>query len=485
MTELLTAAQTYALEQGCFAAGLASLEAMERAGAAVADAIAARTLPGRVLVLCGPGNNGGDGYVCARHLLDHGYTVAIVSWDDPQRLKGDAAAMRALWRRPILDLATVDTQATGYDIVVDALFGIGFNRLADEAKSAQVRRIAARGRLCVAIDVPSGVHCDTGELLSDLITAQLTVTFAKRKLCHALQPAAARCGEVIVADIGIIGDVAGAVRLNLPPHIIGPDTNTHKYARGAVLIASGGATQTGAARLAARAALRGGAGVVTILSPCDALAVHAHHLTAIMLREANDVDDIQAAANDARVRAVVIGPAHGVNDYTQQCVRALLSTQAALVLDADALTAFASSPELLFAAIKARPAPVVLTPHEGEFARLFPKLTAASKVERAREAALHSGAVVLLKGADTVIAAPDSRVTVNSHGTPWLATAGSGDVLAGIIAARLAQGDDGFTAACAATWLHGDAGLRCGPGLIAEDLPERLPDVLRHLLSGH
>jgi ADP-dependent NAD(P)H-hydrate dehydratase / NAD(P)H-hydrate epimerase len=481
MTLLLSAAQMRRLEQAHFAAGLSSYDAMERAGAAVADVIAARLKPCPALILCGPGNNGGDGYVCARHLVDHGFSVTVAAWETLQPGQGDAASMRAQWHRPVLPIAEVDEHGLNHDLVVDALFGIGFNRPVDAAKAAQVQRIIARSEKCVAIDVPSGVDCDSGAIVSDMVRADMTVTFGMRKLCHALQPAAARCGEVILADIGLSGIVEHAVQLNMPPKPLLPAQDAHKYQRGGVLVASGGLTQTGAARLAARAALRGGAGAVTLLSPKDALLVNAHHLTAIMLKKVDDAGAMVAAANDARVRAVVIGPAHGVTDYTRSCVLSLLETDVALVLDADALTAFAGQSDAFFKAILARAAATILTPHAGEFARLFPDITHISKVERARAAAARSGAVLLYKGADTVIAAPDGLACVNTHGSPWLATAGAGDVLAGIIAARLAQGEGGFDAACAAAWLHGDAGLRFGAGLIAEDLPERLPEVLSSL----
>ncbi len=454
---------------------------MEAAGVAVADTIVARFKPCCVLVLCGPGNNGGDGFVCARHLVDHGYTVTVSAWNNATNLQGDAAKMRDLWHRPIITIAAADEQALNHDLVVDALFGTGLNRPVDPLKAAQVRNIIRRCGACVAIDVPSGVECDTGVILSDMMQADITVTFGMRKLCHALLPGAALCGDVVVAEIGLAGAVENAAIFSEAPPLLKPAAEAHKYARGAVLVASGGMTNSGAARLAARAALRAGAGAVTVLSPKNALLVNAQQLTAIMLREADDADEMLAAVRDMRAKAMVIGPAHGVTDYTRMCILALLQTDIALVLDADALRVFASPRSDFFAGLQKRSAATVLTPHAGEFAALFPDMKQASKVERARAAAAQCGAIVLLKGPDTVIAAPDGRVCVNTHGTPWLATAGSGDVLAGIIAARLAQGEGGFAAACAGAWLHGDAGLRCGPGLIAEDLPEALPAVLAAL----
>jgi ADP-dependent NAD(P)H-hydrate dehydratase / NAD(P)H-hydrate epimerase len=329
------------------------------------------------------------------------------------------------------------------------------------------------------------------------VRAARTVTFARRKPGHLLLPGRVCCGPVAVADIGIadatLAELGGRTFAN-GPDLWGaafprPDLEAHKYKRGHAVVVSGGATHTGAARLAARGALRAGAGLVTVASPAEALAANAAHLTAIMLRRCDGAADLRDLLADARFNAVALGPALGVGTATRAMVEAALGPNRAAVLDADALTSFSDDARALAAAIRAQgAAKVVLTPHEGEFARLFAGvetvLTAASKLERARRAAELAQAVVVLKGPDTVIAAPDGRAAINENGTPVLATAGSGDVLGGVIAGLLAQGMGPFWAAAAGVWLHAEAGARFGPGLIAEDLPEALPAALRDVLAA-
>jgi ADP-dependent NAD(P)H-hydrate dehydratase / NAD(P)H-hydrate epimerase len=326
------------------------------------------------------------------------------------------------------------------------------------------------------------------------VMATRTVTFAARKPGHLLHPGRAHCGPVTVADIGItkatVAGLGSRTFANGPElwreAFPRPEASGHKYGRGHALVLSGDAAQTGAARLAAHGALRAGAGLVTLASPTDALAVNAAQLTAVMLRPCNRPDDLAGLLADARINAVALGPALGVGAATRALVAAALASGRAAVLDADALTSFSGETSGLFEAIAAVQRPVVLTPHEGEFARLLggtEALAGRSKLDRARRAAAQSGAVLVLKGADTVIAAPDGRAAINENGTPYLATAGSGDVLTGLIAGLLAQGMDGFDAAAVAVWLHAEAARRFGPGLIAEDIPEALPAVLRELVG--
>lgn len=472
---ILTTAEMATADQAAIAAGTPSLELMERAGAAVADAIAERFSVRPVAVLCGPGNNGGDGYVVARLLKARGWPVELRALAPPET--ADAKAMAARW-----DGGSVAFEAPlRARLYVDALFGAGLSRpLAGEA-AAMAQRLAEQPEAVVAVDVPSGLPGDTGEPSGASVCAGLTVTFHAKKPAHVLEPGAARCGEVIVADIGL-ADTTGDLYENTPelwlPRFPWPNAASHKHARGRLVVISGEAWNTGAARLAARSGLRLGAGLVTLLSPAEALAVNAAHLEAVMLRPFDTDTELEQLAAD--VDAAIIGPAAGVNESTLMNVLALARTGAALVLDADAITVFRDDPEELFSVLDVDD---VLTPHPGEFERLFPGLLASSpdRISAARAAARQAAAIVLLKGADTVIAAPDGRAAVNTNGSPWLATAGSGDVLAGFIGGLIAQGMESFQAACAAAWIHADAAELHGPGLIAEDLPGLAPSVLRRL----
>jgi NAD(P)H-hydrate epimerase len=342
----------------------------------------------------------------------------------------------------------------------------------------------------VAIDVPSGLSGDTGEPLGTIcVKAALTVTFFRKKPGHVLLPGRTLCGEVVVADIGIPAQAVSAghgkkpsLHENAPAlwHFPWPRAGGQKYSRGHCLVVSGSSFETGAARLAARGALRVGAGLVSVASPPDAVAVNSIHLTAIMVKPFDGAAGLSALLADKRLNAVVIGPGLGAGRETRALVDAALKSAASVVLDADAITSFKDDQKGLFSRLHKR---CVLTPHAGEFERLFPGVLgeSASKVEAVRSAAKRAGAVVLLKGADTVIATPAGRVIVNTNAPPSLATAGSGDVLAGIIAGLLAQGMPVFDAAACGVWLHGDAANRFGPGLIAEDLPEMLPKVLAGL----
>ncbi len=380
---------------------------------------------------------------------------------------------------------------SGAEVVVDALFGAGLARPIEGAHAAMIEAVNASGLPVVAVDVPSGIDGTSGEVRGVAIKALSTVTFFRLKPGHVLLPGRLYCGDVSVADIGIPARVLDAIRPNTfanepalwLPRFPWPAPDGHKYSRGHAVVVSGPLYSTGAARLAARGALRIGAGLVTVASPRDALAVNAASLTAIMVREADDARALESLLSDRRKNALLIGPGVGVGPRTKAMVLAGLSSGAAVVLDADAITSFADEPAALFAAILARGAPVVLTPHDGEFARLFGDV-AGSKLDRARQASARSGATVLLKGPDTVVAAPNATASINATTSPWLATAGTGDVLAGMVLGLLAQAMPPFEAASAAVWLHGKAGSEFGPGLIAEDIPETLPKVLRALGSG-
>ncbi|MGI4880974.1 MAG: NAD(P)H-hydrate dehydratase, partial [Janthinobacterium lividum] len=403
------------------------------------------------------------GYVVARHLAAAGVAVRVAATGEPAT--ANACAMAARWSGPVEPIATAAPAA----LLVDAVFGIGLSRVIEPGLAAELGRLAAGACVVVALDLPSGLRTDDGG--GECISADLTVAFGALKPVHLL--AAARCGRVVVADLGV--DLSGARTWGTtPPPSFEPGADSHKYARGAVLVLGGPAGQGGAARMTATASLRAGAGLSMIACPAGALAENAARLDAVMVREAADGAAVTALLGRHRFAAIAAGP--GLGDDRDR-LDAVLASGLPLVLDADVFTLFAGNPAGLAAALTG---PAVLTPHEGEFVRLFGDVP-GSRLDRVRAAAATVGAVVLLKGAATVIAAPDGRAAINTHATPWLATAGSGDVLTGIVAACLAQGYDAFDAACAGAWLHGDAGRRCGPGLIAEDLPAALPAVLAAL----
>jgi len=482
---LLSVAEMYRADRLAMSAGTSGEVLMENAGAGVAREILTRFGARPTAVLCGPGNNGGDGFVIARHLRAAGAAVRLALLGEPDRLSGDAATMATRWDGGV-EALTPDV-LDGAEIVVDALFGAGLTRAVDGVPAEVLDRAASRELTAIAVDVPSGVHGDSGAAIGTVLPAAMTVTFFRPKPGHLLYPGRTLCGELRVIDIGIPAVVLDEIkpetfengpslwRSALPR----PEADGHKYHRGHAVVLSGPQARSGAARLAARGALRIGAGLVTVAAPRSAVAENAAQLTSIMLRSWADTAGFAKLIADPRLNAVLLGPGAGVGKATRENVLATLKARKAVVLDADALTCFARSPKRLFGAIRS---PCILTPHAGEFARLFS--AERSKVERTRAAAAQAGAVVVLKGPDTVIAAPDGRAAVNANAPATLATAGSGDVLAGFCLGLVAQGMPAFEAACAAVWLHGAAAARFGPGLIAEDLPDVLPAVLCDLKSS-
>lgn len=478
---LLSVAEMGRADQAAIARGIAGERLMEAAGRAVADAIQVRASKRPTVVLCGPGNNGGDGFVAARHLSAAGWDVRVALLGERAKLAGDAALNATRWGGAIepLALASLDRAA----LVVDALFGAGLARPLDGMARAVVEEIGKRRLTLVAIDVPSGVHGDSGQVMGAAAEAALTVTFFRRKTGHVLLPGRMLCGEMVVADIGIPEDVLDG----LAPQTFANDPSLwlsayrwptlldHKYRRGHVLVVAGG-RMTGASKLAARGAMRAGAGLVTVASPPEVERVFQLAMAGLLTETFTDLDSFQAILESRRKNVYLLGPGNEPTPETMRRVLAALATGRATVLDADAISAFASQPEALLGAIAG---PCVMTPHEGEFARVFDPT--GDKLARARAAAKQSGAVILLKGGDTVIAAPDGRAAISDNAPPELGTAGAGDVLAGFLAALLAQGMAPFEAAAAAAWIHGAAAAEVGPGLIAEDLPEALPAVLRKL----
>ncbi len=490
--EVLTTAEMERADQLAIAAGTPGFALMLSAGQAVAEAAIDLVEEGPVVVVAGRGNNGGDGFVAAAELAARGREVSVILLCERDSLQGDAASAARGWKYPVLPF---NPQAIGRPaLIIDALFGAGLNRPVKGEPHDMIDAINANGAPVLSVDLPSGINGGTGAVMGVAVRAIETVTFFRRKPGHLLLPGRIHCGRVRLADIGIDPRVLEEIRPrtfeNIPQFWRNsfpvPGIDGHKYARGHAVVVSGELAATGAARMAARGALRAGAGLVTVASPRDALAVNATALTAVMVRLIDTPAEFAELWTDKRLNTCVIGPGAGVGDRTRDFVVTALSARRNLVLDADALTSFADAPDHLFEAIKASHDPqVVLTPHEGEFPRLFSDISnkhpGRSKLERVRAAAERSGAVVLLKGPDTVVASPDGRATIASNAPPWLATAGAGDVLAGMIAGMLAQGVAAFEAASIAVWMHGEAAREAGPGLIAEDLPEVLPAVFRHL----
>lgn len=520
MTELLTSAQMRAIESAAIASGqVTGLDLMERAGASVVDAIfqqwpKLRAGPRRALVLCGPGNNGGDGFVVARLLHGLGWRVEVFLLGPPERLPPDASRNHARWcemgtvRNLTWDEAAHALLAGARDddpplasppVVIDALFGTGLTRRI-EGDPGRITgllsdMVAGQRGMVVAVDLPSGLCSDSGRALGHAASANLTVSFHRAKLGHHLAEGPERSGRLVVTDIGLGGDVGGVSVVQGPGAGIAKRAG-HKFSHGHALVLSGPIGRGGAARLAARGALRIGAGVVTVGCPPGAVAEHAARLDAVMLRKLGDGADLAEALADRRITALCLGPGLGTGPREAGLIATALERPGArpLVLDADALTILAQRPDLAAGLHGA----CVLTPHAGEFSRLFPDIAAKlaepatggpafSKVDAARAAAERARCVVLFKGPDTVIADPSGRCAIHSaqydRAAPWLATAGSGDVLAGFIAGLLARGFAPFDAACAAAWLHVDCALAFGPGLVAEDLPESLPAVFRKCLA--
>lgn len=495
MIELLSNNEMTEADRLAIASGVSGATLMANAGRAVADLVTQRhPLGTRIVVVAGPGNNGGDGFVAARRLSERGYPVRLLFFGDRDRLKGDALQAAQSWKGPT-ETASADL-LVGAQVIVDALFGAGLDRdIAGEARDL-IEAINLSGAKVIAVDLPSGINGSTGALMGVSINAAETVTFFRRKPAHVLLPGRSKCGRVTVADIGIPAAVLDAIKprtfVNVPAlwkdFFPVPDPASHKYTRGHAVVLSGGMTSSSAARLAARAALRAGAGLVTLATPSDALAVNAAASLSVMVRACDGADDFAGLLSDRRVKAAVIGPGGGVGAPMRDLVLAALAGQAAIVLDADAITSFVEEPKRLFTSLKSRnESPAILTPHEGEFVRIFKgkyeKAAVKQKLEECSGASHEAGAIVVLKGADTVVAAPDGRAAIAENAPPWLATAGSGDVLAGLICGLCAQGMPAFEAACAGVWLHGECGTEAGPGLISEDLAEQVPAVYRRLFS--
>jgi len=469
--------------------GTSSLTLMENAGRGVAEEVVRRFPRGsRVMVLCGQGNNGGDGFVAARTLRERGFQVRLALLGKTDSLKPDAKEMARRWDESI-EVMTPQS-VNGVDVVVDAILGSGLSAPVNGVIAEIIEDVTARDVPVIAVDVPTGIDATHGDVHGYAFKAAATVTFFRRKTGHLLLPGRLYCGDVRTVDIGIpasvLDEVAPHTFLNEPdfwlryfPRL---RIDGHKYHRGHAVVVSGPMESTGAARLGARAALRVGAGLVTVATSKAAFYINAAQLTAIMVAAYDGAQGLVDMLADPRLNAVLIGPGAGATPETRELVASVLASEATSVLDADALNAFSEAPQDLFALIKARSMPTILTPHQGEFDRLFPELgNGASKLERARRAAEISGGVVVYKGPDTVVAAPDGLAAISESAPPWLATAGTGDVLAGLIVGLSAQGMAALDAAVAGVWVHGELARGFGPGMISEDMAELLPGVLQRL----
>ena len=471
------------------ASGVDSFNLMHSASMAVARAtkrILSRNA--NVVVVAGPGNNGGDGAVAARLLLEQGIAVALLRYTTASAVLGDAQRAFSEWPN---ETQLVDSQLpvpnaalkaiANADVIVDALFGAGLGRNIDGPAEQLVRAINSSNATVISVDLPSGVDGNLHMVRGVAVQAHHTITFFRFKPAHFLHPTQSYCGQLELAQIGVpahvIGRINPQIQINDPDlwqsGLPRPSITGHKFQRGHVLLRGGGLIHAGAARLSAQSALQSGAGLVTLTSPTDGLVANAAQLNAVMLRCCNTVDEWSCLLADARISSVVIGPGNGLDELTRRCVEVALETGLGCVLDAGALTSFAACPERLLKSLASSDSAVVLTPHSGEFKRVFGHTDCfglPSRLDQARCAAKRSHSVVVLKGPDTVIAAPDGRARINSNAPPWLATAGAGDVLAGIIGAFIAQGMQQFDAACAAVWIHGDAALQLGYPLTAEQL---------------
>jgi ADP-dependent NAD(P)H-hydrate dehydratase / NAD(P)H-hydrate epimerase len=487
ISDVLSVGEMRQADQLAIESGVLGIDLMENAGRLAFEAIEETFAKSRTLVLCGPGNNGGDGFVVARLLEAAGWDVAVSLLTAPNALKGDAQLAYEAWiasaKSPVLapfGLESLD----GHTLIVDAVFGAGLARDVEGVVADIINEVAHRQIPVASIDVPTGVDGNTGQVRGVSFKADLSITFFRKKPGHLLLPGRMLCGKIILVDIGIPSSCLEEMDLQTGENLLGqwlevfcePALDGHKYSRGHTLVVSGGAARTGAARLAAAAALRVGSGLVSVASPSSAVLVNASHLTAVMVKGFSDFAAFKELIADKRLNSFVIGPGNGVGGRTRERVQYLLSLGRSVVLDADALTSFDSDPAALLEGLRGN---CVLTPHGGEFSRLFPELDQPDKLAAAREASAKAGCVIVLKGADTVIAAPDGRALINSNAPPTLGTAGSGDVLAGLIGGLQAQGMSSFDAASAGVWIHGEAANLFGPGLIAEDLPKMIPAVLK------
>ena len=491
MVELITPAQMSLADRLTIASGIPGIKLMENAGLAVAGSVQSEFPDAEnILILCGTGNNGGDGFIVAQLLQEAGLRVHVYIFGDITRIKGDAELALARLNRQ--DILKELPKFNEYDLIIDGLLGAGLDRDVSGDLAELINEVNSSAKPVVSIDLPSGVDGSSGAIRGVAVRATSTVTFFRFKPGHLLMPGKELCGDSSLHQIGIKSSTLDAIEVeaiqNVKLNWMGKfpvlSQTAHKYSKGHTLVVSGPIETAGAARLAANAALRAGSGLVTLAGGVDELPIHAAHITSVMLKKADSIDELSDILKDQRFNCVVLGPGMPVQIGTSDLVKSVLLHDRRTVLDAGALSCFSGEPKSLFESIRENQSDVILTPHDGEFTRIFPyESCAPSKIERARQAAAASGATVLLKGPDTVVASPDGRISVSDNAPPWLATAGSGDVLAGVIAGLLAQGMPAFEATSAAVWIHGEAARELGPAMISSDLDEGLRLVFRSLIE--
>jgi hydroxyethylthiazole kinase-like uncharacterized protein yjeF len=490
LLELLTAEEMRRAERLAIEGGVPTLKLMENAGLGVAEEVVRRFPRGsKVVVLCGPGNNGGDGFVAARSLRERGYQIRLALLGKVDDISRDAKEMARRWDEAIEPMTP--TCIDGAEVLLDAIWGSGLKGPVEGIPAQIIKTATEREIPTVSVDVPTGLDMTHGTTQGPVFKAVATVTFFRRKTGHLLLPGRHYCGDVRTVDIGIpasvLGDVSPQTFLNEPEFWLNYfprlKPEGHKYDRGHAVVVSGPMESTGAARLAARASLRIGAGLTTVATSKAAFYINAAQLTSIMVAVFDSPPDLaDFLHDDPRLNAVLIGPGAGLSPETREHVAAVLASEATVVIDAEGLTSFHEAPHELYGLIKQRPAPTILTPHQGEFEQIFPELSnAESKLVQTRRASELSGAVVVFKGPDTIIAAPDGLAAVTESAPPWLATAGTGDVLAGLINGLAAQGMAALDAAVAGVWVHGELARTFGPGMISEDMSELLPALLQRL----
>lgn len=478
----MSAADAHAIQKG-----QSGIALMQTAGAALARAITSRFAARGTAVLCGPGNNGGDGWEVAQGLKAQGWDVTVFSLVERSALKGDAAIAASRWSGPVRPMETFEPHR--HALVVDALFGAGLSRPLEGLCADIAKQLDGSDSVVVSADIPSGLNGDLGRASGPVMRADLTVTFHRLKPAHLLQPGRSLCGEIVLADIGIpdswSASIPACAQVNSPDLWALPCplamAQTHKHKRGRLCVLSGPPGSTGAAVLSARAGLIGGAGFVTLLSGAKDVADLSLSEPSLVVRALDNQQTLGRQLDGLRANGLVLGPGGGMTSLLKAQVIEALRSGVPLVLDADALSLFENDPQALFADLHEG---VVLTPHAGEFARLFPGLatkTDQNKIEVTQRAASICGAIILYKGADTVIATPDGRVRVNVHASPRLATAGTGDVLAGLIGSFLAQGMNAFDAASAGAFVHGEAGRLCGSGSTVNTVLAQLPEALARI----